>query len=209
MKKKLNKHKIGDTIQFGGYDWLVLEVKNDKMLILSNKVIENRRYHNIEGRITWAKCELHYYLNNEFYNMFNIHEKMQIIETCITTNNNPWFETEGGNMVNDKIFLLSIEEVVKYFGDSGDLKNRKGWYWDNNELILKDENGYYLNDQYNNERIAKDNNGMASWWWLRSPGNSNLRVVRVRDVGTICVHGSVTRGLSCAGGIRPALWLNQ
>jgi hypothetical protein len=27
------------------------------------------------------------------------------------------------------VFLLSIDEIVKYFGDSRDLRNRKGWYY--------------------------------------------------------------------------------
>jgi hypothetical protein len=88
------------------------------------------------------------------------------------------------------------------------LKNRKSWYWDFNESTVKEGNGGYLSDKYNNERIAKDKNGMASWWWLRSPGDSNLRTARVRDVGIVCVHGSVTRGLTNVGGVRPALWLN-
>jgi len=33
---------------------------------------------------------------------------------------------------DDYIFLLRVEEIVKYFGDSGDLEKRKGWYGDNN-----------------------------------------------------------------------------
>jgi len=187
----------------------VLKVHNGKALVLSDKVIDNRRYHHTEEKTTWDKCELRNYLNKEFYFKFSPQDKKLIVETKITTNNNPWYDTDGGSEVNDKIFLLSIEEVIKYFGDSGDLENRKSWYWDDNESIVKEgADGGYLNDKYNNERIAKNKKGMPAWWWLRSLGSSKHRIARVRDNGIICVHGSVTRGLSDSGGIRPALWLN-
>jgi hypothetical protein len=35
----------------------------------------------------------------------------------------PGVTVSGGNDTTDKIFILSIEEVVQYFGDSGQLAN--------------------------------------------------------------------------------------
>ena len=105
---------------------------------------------------------------------------------------NPWFDTEGGNNTLDMIFLLSLEEVVKYFGDSGQLRNRPKY---------KD----YLSDQYSNARIAQDIAGSASWWWLRSPGFGPLYVISVDDTGDLLVGGD---DVFCSGGVRPALWLN-
>ena len=36
---------IGDIIQFGGHDWRVLDVRDGKALLLSDKIIEKRPYH--------------------------------------------------------------------------------------------------------------------------------------------------------------------
>ena len=86
---------------------------------MSEKIIENRGYHNIQVSISWEKCTLRHYLNGAFYNYkFSKEEKLRIVETMIPNNNNPWLGTSGGNATNDKVFLLSIEEVVKYFGST-------------------------------------------------------------------------------------------
>ena len=64
---------------------------------------------------------MHDYLNGEFYNRFSENEKARIAETRVITNNNPWRQNiNGGEDTTDKIFLLSIEEVVEHLGDSSD-----------------------------------------------------------------------------------------
>ena len=129
------------------------------------------------------------------------------METRVINNDNPWYRTtKGGNDTNDKIFLLSIEEVVKYFGDSDDLKNRKGWDQEVTGLVLKDRKGYWINDQYNNARITKDISGTASWWWLRSPGRGNGYAAGVYHDGSLIVGGCFV--YNHTGGVRPALYLN-
>ena len=106
------------------------------------------------------------------------------------------------NSHEDMLFLLSIEEVVKYFGDSGQLKNPKQ---------LEPNDAYYhggcrLSDQFNNNRKAGDD------WWLRSPGNDETHPAFVAYDGTIVSSvGSV--GFHTSGnhgekkGVRPAFWL--
>jgi len=149
--------KNGNKVVFGGYTWLVLEESADRMLILTEDVIETQKqYHSEYVAITWADCDLNKYLNNEFYNRFNAEDKKRILVEPVVTNKNPWYGTDGGRARKDPIFLLSIEEVVKYFGDSGQLK--KGA-----------RNDGCIDDQYNKERIAYDKGGEGTWWWLRSP----------------------------------------
>jgi hypothetical protein len=36
--------KTNETINFGGYDWRVLDVQDGKALIITDKVIDNRTY---------------------------------------------------------------------------------------------------------------------------------------------------------------------
>jgi len=192
---------IGSTIRFGKYDWRVLDVQNGKALILSENIIEKRRYHSYAGT-AWEECELRVHLNGAFYNAFSLRDKARIDERRITTMNNPWYGTTDGNDTNDRIFLLSIEEVVDYFGDSGQLKNRP-------------EDARSINDQHNSTRIAYDVNGAASWWWLRSPGFHGKEdfhssyAAYVHLDGSLHIFGDfVTNETAGGGGVRPALWLN-
>ena len=187
--------KVGDTISFGKYQWRVLDIQDGKALILSDTVIVNKAYHAEPKEITWEKCTLRQYLNGEFYNSFSTEGKARILETTIPNNDNPWYGTSGGAATKDRIFLLSIEEVVKYFGDSGQLKNQP-------------KDAYSINDQYNSARIAKDANGNALWWWLRSPGYGSHDAAYVYDDGILNVLGLFVYLSHTSGGARPALWLN-
>ena len=170
--------------------------------------IEKRKYQHARVEITWEECELRDYLNNQFYNTFSEDEKMRIIQTKVTTNKNPWYyPTNGGKDTNDRIFLLSAEEAIKYFGDSGDFEKQKGWYGDGErfDLWLDDGGGQFLNDQYNTARIAKDINGYAGTWWLRSPGRLNIFSGLVTHKGELLMTGL---GVDGDSGVRPALWLS-
>ena len=202
--------EIGGTVNFGGRAWRVLDVQNGKALILSEKILENRvyddynftepwvdctlrDYRDYNFTSTWADCTLRDYLNGAFFNEFSSHDKARIAETRITTNNNPWYGRKGGNATNDRIFLLSLEEVAQYFGDSEQLKNRPG-------------RAYSIDDQYNSARVATDEAGMAWYWWLRSPGNLSCYTAMVHPHGDVFLSGMYV--LVDDFGVRPALWLN-
>jgi len=191
---------VGDIVRFGNFDWRVLDVQDGKALILTEQVIEDRPYNvGSEVDITWAESNLRRYLSEEFYNKFTATERALIAETQLTTADNPRFGTKGGNPTTDRIFLLSLEEVVQYMG-SGQIPAGT-----NNSI----------SDQYNSERIAHlgegasnfAGNGAAPWWWrLRSPGNMQVRTMEVMYDGTISLVG---RPANIIGpGIRPAMWIN-
>ena len=203
QRKKLPK---GSIYFFGGYDWRVLDVQNGKALLLIEKELASRQYHISKEVITWERCIRRKYLNYEFIDIFTDEEKAMIAETKVLNNNNPWYGTEGGNDTLDKIFLLSIEEVVRYLGDSGDLSGRKGWFWEDGRYTLKDGKGWLINDGYNSERILKNAKDEAVWWWLRSPGGIGSYAAFIYSDGTVNLNGNrVDVG---SYGIRPALWIN-
>jgi hypothetical protein len=115
--------QIGDIIPFGGYDWRVLNVRNGRMLIISDKALEKRAYHNnTYTGITWAGCDLRNYLNGKFYNKFNPQDKKRIAKTTIDSKD-----------TSDKIFLLSVKEAKKYFVDAFSRiavdKSGAAWWW--------------------------------------------------------------------------------
>ena len=62
--------KIDSSISFGGYNWRVLDIHNNRALIITEDIIEQRAYHDVYRDITWADCALRKYLNGEFYNKF-------------------------------------------------------------------------------------------------------------------------------------------
>jgi hypothetical protein len=181
------------NIQFGGYQWRMLDVQGDKALLLTEDNIEKRSYNTQRTDVTWENCTLRRYLNSELYGKFSSQEQARILPITNTNTNNQWFSTRGGSDTTDKIFLLSIEEVVRYFGDSGQLKNRNlgGKYW--------------ISDEFNKERVANYGN-TAWWWWLRSPGNYGRYAASVSAGGYLLVHGDYVSVVE--GGVRPALWLN-
>ena len=98
----------GEVITFGQPDWIVLSVEGGKALLLSEKVLESKRFDSSSN--DWETSEMRAYLNNAFYDAtFSTQEKGEIVETNIIT---------GGKRTSDKIFLLSEEEVNEYMGNS-------------------------------------------------------------------------------------------
>ena len=118
---------VGDIMEFGGYEWRVLELKGGKALVLSDKVLFKMPYQKpLSGYefyitpITWEECDLRQYLNGEFYDAsFSVEEKLLIAETALINHDNPWSGEPGGNNTIDKVFLLSTDEVLRYFGYNG------------------------------------------------------------------------------------------
>ena len=204
-----------DIIQFGGHDWLVLDVQGDYALIITENIISHRMYHHTFEAVTWETSEIREYLNSTFFYTFSESDRIRIRETTIINNDNPWdfsdagryAATPGGNNTIDRIFLLSIEEVVQYFGDSGMLAigatmNAN----DRHNDAIQGLGAWRIFDQYSNTRIARDTAGSASWWWLRSPGSSPRRAAYVFD--SISIDGAMVF-LDIGGGVRPALWLDM
>lgn len=186
------------NIRFGPHDWLVLETRDDKMLLLSQKIIELGKYHDAYEGITWANSTIRKYLNGCFLDSFGQPEKSRILETSIENNNNPWCCTNGGLPTSDNIFLLSLEETIKYFGDSGQLSNP----------IDK----YFIDDAFNASRKATTPSNLPARWFLRTPGNSADFVSVVTNDGKICVTGDFACRASTelfSVGIRPAMWIKK
>ena len=115
----------GQVIGFGGRIWRVLDVEGNYALLLHETVILNEPFHWYWVDATWDVSTSRQWLNNEFLNTFSEANRARIRETLVVTYDNPWFGTTGGMDTTDKVFLLSIEEVLRYFGDSGMLLLRQ------------------------------------------------------------------------------------
>ena len=208
-------------IEFGPYTWLVLYESEDKKLIITKEIIAQLPFQTDFGvrYATWETSSIRQFLNGRFLQDFAAKEKERIAETHVENSDNLWFSyhgSMGGGDTVDKIFLLSLEEVDRYFGNSGDYLNRRGWIlhegllgrWmrlDNNELS---GGGTRLSTRYDVGRVAVYD-GKPSRWWLRSPGILPSFVASVWADGSVNVGGESfvsTTGYRSQG-VRPALWL--
>ncbi|MCL1844665.1 MAG: DUF6273 domain-containing protein [Defluviitaleaceae bacterium] len=187
---------VGEMVRFGERDWRVLDVQSDRILILHETVIANHPYHHTHEDVTWETSSSREWLNGEFFNSFSANDRAQILETYVVNNDNPWFGTPGGANTVDRIFLLSLEEVARYFGDSGQLANYQ-----------PTENSTGFSDNYNDIRVARTAEGLAFIWWLRSPGDHPIRAAEVRESGRLIMTGGWAGGSYANHGLRPALWL--
>ena len=183
---------VGDIIQFGGYDWRILDVQGGKVLIISDKIFPDRKFDASSSEVKkWENSDIREYLNSSFYNdTFTTEEKARIVETKVINND------YGENDTMDKIFLLSVEEVVKYFGDSGNLVGK--------------QHNRTIDDEYNEARIAYSDEyeGKANWWWLRTSTHYSDYIAYVSRIGRIHHYRQDGNDQYSAGGVRPALWLN-
>ena len=197
-----NSLSVGDIIKFGNYfindnktkepiEWRVLEVSNDKALLITKDAIDCKPYNNKRRGITWEECSLRQWLNNEFINQaFSKKEQIEIILTNISNPRNPYLGTWGGNNTQDKIFLLSIDEVKKYF------KDVKGRECKANNYAKQQG----ASTSYNKEYLDHCD------WWFRSPGRPQYCAAFVCDDGRICAEGCcVETGINA---VRPALYIN-
>lgn len=200
----------GNVVSFGKHDWQVLDSRENGVLLITRDMIGLRAFHHKPGDITWADSELRRFLNEDFYNSFAREERAGILPVTLKNEDNPWFDTIGGEDTVDHVFLLSIEEAVcRYFGDSSEnlkVPNGKYKYW-------------FSRKDVNNEKRKASYLNCPWWWWLRSPGRKQAKAAYVHGDGNIGIQGNnaykcnlssvyhpVTNEVK--GGVRPALWVS-
>ena len=203
--EKIKIANIGDYIYFGEYEqdndtsngkedicWIVLAKENNQILVISEKALDCKKYHTTDTSVTWETCFIRGWLNETFFNSaFSIDDQAQVKNTTVSADKNPKYTTSAGNSTTDKIFLLSIAEVNKYFTSDGARMCVPTAY--------AKANGARPNNSYTKGDEA------VSWWWLRSPGGSQRNAVGITYYGSIynlgiCVDDN-------AIGVRPAMWI--
>lgn len=198
-------------IDFGNYRWRILTLQGNSALVVSEEITDiGIPFNTAIGDISWESSSLRKWLNDQFYNRFSKTEKKRIIKKRLRAEPNPWYGTAAGNLTEDSIFLLSVAEVIAFFGDSGDLSSRPQNQWV--DEVIANGQSVAIDDSFNAVRCATYK-GDKTWWWLRTPGASKNKVTYVNAEGIILLNGELAfndGGTSCVGvrpGIRPAIWL--
>lgn len=205
----------GAVIPFGEYKWRVMCVKENAALLIADEITDIGIPYNdtvcLDG-VTWEECSLRRWLNTEFLQRFSKEQKKKIILKRVQQEANPWFQTCAGNQTKDRVFLLSISEVIQYFGGEEQLKMELR----SSEIakVGSEDLSGMIDDQFNVLRQAAYK-GDNTWWWLRTPGASDTKAAYVNTDGIISLKGETVfddGGTSCVGirpGVRPAIWLRQ
>lgn len=111
---------VGESFYFGNYnneplEWTILDIQNNQVFAITTDAVDKIPYKNTRKYVTWETCSLRIWLNYDFYSeAFSSEEQSRII-TTVSPGNNPNYLTDAGNITEDRIFLLSIDEVKQYF----------------------------------------------------------------------------------------------
>ncbi|MDR1465505.1 MAG: DUF6273 domain-containing protein [Oscillospiraceae bacterium] len=212
----LSNVSVGKIIKFGPYEWQVLDVKNGRALLITKYVLEARAYNDadINGlhEMTWSDCTLRAYLNGSWLDSnFSQTERAQIANTKVVNDDNPYYGTEGGPDTTDKVFLLSVGEVIQYFNHGVAPKLKVYPDYDGDSRF--DEHAYEMNVSLAVPALDNPAGSKASWV-LRTPGRGNYSVAYCFDYRAEGENKIDLSGWSIQGadggeqGVRPALWLS-
>lgn len=208
---------IGGIVAFGRYEqdgneengpekieWVVLDVQDGKVLLLSKYGLEAKRYNKKKTDVTWETCTLRAWLNDDFLNKaFDAEEQSAILTTEVDNSDAQGYSgwiTSGGNNTKDNIFLLSCAEISLYL-DAKYMENDDG----NNTASRIAPTEYAIeNGAWFDDKFQTADGRPSGWWWLRSPGGLQSEAAFVTSFGSFfddsIIDGSVV--------VRPAFWLN-
>lgn len=199
--RHLEEAASGDLVLFGTYSrlfdgsaapirWVVLEKSDGALLLLSEEIVDCKRYHSGEGGskskgeklpVSWTGCDLRAWLNDAFFHRaFSAAEKRQILATLCTDNG------EGSPDTEDRVFLLSEQQLLRFAPlHSHPLRKSVGTPFakapkaDGCRLYVYDKT-----ERENYKEVEGTPQGL-SWWWLRTRGNQPWRVCMVGTLGTV------------------------
>ena len=196
------KIRAGSIITYGAYEqdrtstgsrepieWIVLEAKEDRLLLISRYGLDCLSYCSRKETVAWETSYIRAWLNNQFKNTaFTPEEQASILVTDVDNSKSQGYihyDGDGGNDTQDQLFLLSYAEAWKYFYQSSDRTCQP------TKVAVK-------------RGAFKSTTSGNCPWWLRSPGYISDYVAAVDVDGNR--GGNVKYG---AMAVRPAMWIDR
>ena len=172
--------------------WQILSVDSSgNALLLSDKILEKRPYNETDTSVTWETCALRTWLNGtasgEFLrDAFTAKQRALIKNDTVINNDHPDTANggSGGNDTIDRIFVLSLDEIL----------NDSYGFTDKDKRIASSTG--FSKRQY-----------FGDTYWLRTPGWAvwdNCLTLAVDSDGAIGVEGYWNCNIKTIG-VRPAL----
>ena len=212
--RKKELPKAGDIITFGTYEqdnvtengaepieWIVVDVFDGKATLLSKYGLDAKSFHEDGTKgIYWEDCSLRNWLNSEFFEIaFDEKEQEQILTTRLDNHSNATYNVKDGAVTEDKVYLLSIDELYQIYKPEAGL----------NESKYRNEAGIVTATDYAKAQGAwegkTEDGSPACPWLLRTLGVNYASVCRVNTDGELSHEVSNDYG-GCA--IRPAMRIN-
>ena len=169
--------------------WRVL-ANNDNLFVVSDKNLDCVEYNTSAETVTWENCSLRKWLNSKFIDKaFTAQEQGAVLESLVV-NEDGAKGSEAGADTYDKVYLLSIYEVIDpELGFPTDWKAKGG-------------TRVALNTEYTKSKRALTNPDMSGAWWLRTPGDAK-NAANVFNAGNVFVRGGNVNNFIFA--VRPAM----
>ena len=177
-----------DNIEENGQeplDWIVLEQKEDRLLLLSRYCIDALPYSLEEGETSWELAYIRSWLNQDWLAAaFSEEERNCAEEISLPGTVNSLCGTACGGAV-DRLFLLSEEELAEYLPRAADRAAKATPYAAEKGCVTA-ENG-------------------NAFWYLRTPGADSACLEEVGPDGELNLQGNLA--VNGQHGIRPAVWI--
>ena len=176
-------------------EWFILDEQDGKLLLVSRYILDGKKYNEEETAVSWENCTLRAWLNSDFLNAaFSAEEQAAISDTTVINGVDSYTGKDFGNDTVDKVFLLSVEECMKYF--RGDSNIDSYFYF----AILND-----ISECKGPTRYAATND-VGSGWWGRSSEPDSTKAIYVNSYDALDLNISVTEEKN---GVRPAIWVDK
>ena len=197
--------QVGDYVYLGHWEqndytgdgaesirWLVLDVNESKLLLLSEKALANLPFNKKSDGTAWAGCSLRRWMNNDFYKAaFNAQEAAAIQTTKVQDTAEHCYSewntaSRFSGITEDKVFCLSYLEACN-------LLTVQWACCEPTAVVSKSKTRI---------KLEKDNGNAYCWWWLRTSSYKNNAM--------LIAGGSFTSAYehfdkAC---VRPALWVD-
>lgn len=206
---------VGDTVTFGTYEqnnnysdgnesieWIVIDKQEDKIMVVSKCIIAMQPFNTTnEGHISWEKCTLRKWLNNDFLNeAFSDAEKKLISDTTVSNTEYLAFGlsySTTDHLTTDKVFLLGENERDML----SSVDALKG--------IVTESVIALFSDAANSDVANINPSNFEPLWWLRTTWEDAV------DCQASVVYGASydehehdTCNVEESAGVRPAMWIS-
>lgn len=210
------------TVYFGRYEsdnklqngkepikWRVLDKTDGNVLLLADRILDIQPYNRVYDFSTWETCTLRTWLNDTFINeAFSAEERALIALSNLENNDNPQTAIEGGNPTQDKVFVLSLEEIDRYLPETEQRKakdtgyaNVLGWQYYQREWLDRKKPFRQVLDIIDIEVKFGGLKYFLNKWWLRTPGYLPGMILSAEADGVLFDRDLINLEL----GVRPAI----
>lgn len=202
--------EVGSIVFFGRYAqtasakdctpiaWYVAQCDGTAMLLLSEAILDCKRYHRDFSSTTWRDCDLRSWLNDGFYQTaFSDDEKQRIIPT-VCSDNGP-----GAPDTIDSVYLLSTKQVTELTQVDRAVK-RQSCGTEFARMTRSDGCRLYVYDKGKGKDylLWHGQTVGSSWWWLRTRSDDARRSCFIGTLASVRHYGRVNVPYY---GVRPAL----